>query len=307
MSGVLLAAIAIPALLFVAWPLLRGRASGIGLLPLPPDPRQQLLEEKELAGRALRELAFEHEAGHLSDDDHAMLRDRYELRAAETLVALESLDISGEKAARPVPTPTAPPRPWTAPGIIAINAAALLVFGVLLGLGVARYSIPSSSGLPAASGSRPLAPSTGDGPAGGASRGAGRPLDRETLGGMLRAARASLVAGRYGDAIAAYQAVLKRDQTNVDALTHLGLLLAIGGHADTALTMFDQALGHDPTYPPALFYRGQVLYEVKKDYPGALKSWDKFLAVVPQGAEHDRVAALARDARTRSRRAGSTP
>src|SRR5256886_13264130 len=69
---------------------------------------------------------------------------------------------------------------------------------------------------------------------------------------MLQAARASLFEGRYGEAIAAYQAVLKRDPKNVDALTHLGLIVAIGGHADTALETLDRALAIDPTYPPAL-------------------------------------------------------
>src|SRR4029450_12863456 len=33
----------------------------------------------------------------------------------------------------------------------------------------------------------------------------------------------------YGEAIAAYQAVLKRDPKNVDAMTHLALIVAIGG------------------------------------------------------------------------------
>jgi len=101
---------------------------------------------------------------------------------------------------------------------------------------------------------------------------------------MLSAARASLFEGRYGEAIAAYQAVLKRDPKNVDALTHLGLIVAIGGHADTALETLERALAIDPEYPPALLYRGQVLYESKKDTAGAIRSWEKFVAVMPPGA-----------------------
>ena len=79
---------------------------------------------------------------------------------------------------------------------------------------------------------------------------------------MLQAARQSLFEGRYAEAIAAYQAVLKRDAKNVDALTHLGLIVAIGGHADTALETIDKALAIDPKYPPAYLYRGQVLFEI---------------------------------------------
>ena len=44
---------------------------------------------------------------------------------------------------------------------------------------------------------------------------------------MLQAARQSLFEGRYSEAIAAYQAVLKRDERNVDAMTHLGLIVAV--------------------------------------------------------------------------------
>jgi len=296
------ATIGIPALAFALWPLLR-RGGAPRLLPLPRDPREQLHEEKRAAYRALRELEFEHDAGHLSDDDYAALRERYETRAAEILAALDALGAP--------PEPPAPRRqvagarvPWTRrPVTIAIGAVALLGFGVALGLGTAWYAAPDgSAGMPA-SGARPLerpantppgaAPSLANAPRG--------PVTPEMVAGMLQAARASLEAGRYGEAIAAYQAVLKRDHRNVDALTHLGLILGLGGHADVALETFNRVLQIDPNYPPALLYRGQVLYELKRDYVGAARAWDKFLAVVPAGEDHDRVAALAREAHARAR------
>jgi cytochrome c-type biogenesis protein CcmH/NrfG len=124
---------------------------------------------------------------------------------------------------------------------------------------------------------------------------------------MLQAARVSLFARRYGEAISAYQAVLKRDPDNVDALTHMGLIAAIaaqGEHGpemvDRSLDLFDRALAQDPNYPPALLYRGQVLYEARKDVPGAIKAWEKFLAVAPPGEDRDRVAKLLADARAQS-------
>jgi Tfp pilus assembly protein PilF len=43
----------------------------------------------------------------------------------------------------------------------------------------------------------------------------------------------------------------------VDALTHMGLIVAIGGHADTALETIDKALAIDPKYPPAYLYRAR--------------------------------------------------
>jgi cytochrome c-type biogenesis protein CcmH/NrfG len=44
-----------------------------------------------------------------------------------------------------------------------------------------------------------------------------------------------------------------------------------------------------------------VLYEVKQDYPGAVQAWQRFLALVPKGEEHQRVAALVKEAQDKQR------
>jgi cytochrome c-type biogenesis protein CcmH/NrfG len=166
-----------------------------------------------------------------------------------------------------------------------------------------RYTEPDPNAGAPMPGSRPLAgveaPSAANAPRG--------PVTPEMLQGMLQAARASLFARRYNEAIAAYQAVLKRDPDNVDATTHLGLIAAIaaqGEHGpemvDRALGLFDRALELDPNYPPALLYRGQVLFEVRKDVPGAIKAWEKFVAVAPPGEDRDRVAKMLADARAQA-------
>jgi cytochrome c-type biogenesis protein CcmH/NrfG len=67
-----------------------------------------------------------------------------------------------------------------------------------------------------------------------------------------------------------------------------------------ALDLFDRALKLDPDYPPALLYRGQVLYEVRKDVPGAIRSWEKFVAVSPPGEDRERVVKMIADARAQS-------
>src|SRR5262249_57214897 len=77
-----------------------------------PDRRLELMEEKATVYRSLKELAFDHEAGHLSDDDYQELRDRYEARAA---LLISQLDALGPAA----PTTPAEPAatmatgPWT--------------------------------------------------------------------------------------------------------------------------------------------------------------------------------------------------
>jgi len=304
--GVTLAVIAIglPAFAFVVWPLLRHRGAPAPLLPLPVDAREQLAEDKRAALRALRELEFEHGAGHVSDADYADLRARYE---SETAIILADLDRLGPASAAapadagaPAPAPRAGFRAgFRHPAVIAVEAVALVTFGVALGVGIVRYTEPDPMVGAPPPGSRPMAgmdaPSAANAPRG--------PVTPEMLQGMLQAARASLFARRYNEAIAAYQAVLKRDPTNVDAMTHMGLIAAIaaqGEHGaemvDRALDLFDRALALDPNYPPALLYRGQVLYEVRKDVPGAIKAWEKFVKVAPAGEERERVVKMLADA-----------
>ena len=306
-SVVVAVVLGLPAAAFALWPLLRARGRPAPLLPLPTDERDQLMEAKRVALAALRELDFEHAAGHISDLDYAELRARYEAEAAETLRALDALG--------PTPTPsveaaTLPSRSsgWRHPAALAVAAVALLVFGVALGVGIVRYTEPERMADAAPTGSRPLAspdaPTPGGPPsAANAPRG---PVTPEMLQGMLQAARESLFAGRYSEAIAAYQAVLKRDPNNVDALTHMGLIAAVaarGEHGpemiDRALGLFDRALKLSPDYPPALLYRGQVLYEAKKDTTGAIRSWERFVQVTPPGEERARVERMIAEAKAR--------
>lgn len=306
MTAILLSAlvIGIPAVAFTLWPLMRGGRARV-LMPLPPDPRERLLEDKQRILATLRELTFEHEAGHVSHDDYADLYARYEGEAA---AVLEEMDRLG---ARATPAPPAVPvvaregprrSAWMHPLALASGALALVVFGILLGAGVVRHTAPDPMAGEAPTGSRPLADLAAPSalPPAAPVGGAPRTVTPEIMRGMLEAARASLFDGRYGEAIAAYQAVLKRDPRNVDAMTHLALIVAIGGHGDTALETLDKALAIDPNYPPALLYRGQVLDEVKHDLPAAIASWEKFVAVTPAGEEKERVAKRIAEARSRA-------
>jgi tetratricopeptide (TPR) repeat protein len=293
--------IGVPAAAFALWPLFARRHGPRTFLALPLDEREHLIERKRASLRALRELAFEHEAGHVSDDDHAQLRARYEGEAAAVMTELDRLGPAPRAPLPASPAIAGPRSAWRGPGALAVGAIALVVFGAALGAGIVRYSEPDATAGQPPPGSRPLAPVVppGVGTPGPVSAGAGsgRTLSPEMLQGMLQAARSSLGAGRYGEAIAAYQAVLKREPNNVDAMTHLGLIVAIGGHADTALETFERALAVDPAYAPALLYRGQVLYDSKKDVAGAIKSWEQFVAVTPAGEERDRVLRLIAEAR----------
>jgi len=301
----LIVALALPALAIVLWPLVGGRSGDSGAAAERPrdDRRLELEEEKGALYRALRELEFDHDAGHLSDPDFQSLRERYESRAG---VLITELDALGPEPPRRAPAESAPTRAetprasWTRhPATFAAGAAVLVIFGVIIGVNAGRFTerdetfTPPGARIPV-----PGPPPSSVGPP-MARLEPGKPIPPEMLAGMLQAARQSLFEGRYSEAIAAYQAVLKRDERNVDAMTHLGLIVAVGGHADSALETFDKALKIDPKYAPAYLYRGQVLYEQKQDYAGAVAAWERFMALVPKGEDRDRVAELVARAKSK--------
>lgn len=302
--AVALAVIGIPALVFVLWPLRARAGAPAALLPLPPDAREQLEESKRAALRALRELEFEHASGHVGDADYADLRARYEAEAAQILSELDRLTATRQAVASPPPAAEVVTRRagWRHPAAVTVAAVALVTFGVALGVGIVRFTEPETSMASAPGGGR--GPMMEEPSAANAPKGSVTP---EMLQGMLGAARQSLYAGRYNEAMRAYQAVLKRDPNNVDALTHLGLMAGIaaqGQHGpemvERALDLFDRALKLEPDYPPALLYRGQVLYEVRKDVPGAIKSWERFVKVSPPGEDRERVVKMIAEARAQN-------
>jgi tetratricopeptide (TPR) repeat protein len=126
------------------------------------------------------------------------------------------------------------------------------------------------------------------------------------LEGMLKAAHASLDAGRYQEAIAAYTAVLRREPRNVEAITHLGVILAIAGHQAEALEAFDRALAIDRDYAHALWDKAGVL-EARQDHAGAVATLEHFVRVAPPGPDRDRAQERIRQARARLATAPAAP
>jgi tetratricopeptide (TPR) repeat protein len=298
--ALLVLALVAPALAFAVWPLLRQRPAGAG--DAGEAERAALETEKHVALRALQDLELERQAGHVGDEDYAESRARYEARAAELLRRLDALGAPGAPPASARPAPG----PWTRrPAVLGATGGGLLAFGVLLGVLVSRYTAPAppaAGGMPtdrtAMTGVPGPAPDPAAAPPTRPGDGAPGPVPREVLEGMLRAAHASLDAGRYQEAIAAYKAVLRRDPTNVDAITHLGVILATAGHHAEALEAFDRALAIDPDYAHALWDKAGVL-EAVGDLAGAVATLERFARVVPRGPDHERAQARLREARAR--------
>ena len=172
----------------------------------------------------MRELELDRQAGHVDEDDYRDLRGRYEAQAV---------------AVAPSPRRARAPHRSSAPCRSRFRAGPADSLDAPAGRprgdgrrasrlrrrpGPPRLELLGADAARARHGGRP--PGAGFPSAPGTAGGAPRPLPKEMLEGMLQAAHASLDAGRYQEAIAAYTAVLKRDPQNVNAITHLGVILA---------------------------------------------------------------------------------
>ncbi len=92
MLGVLvLGALVVGVVVYVAWPLVRPASAADRLDPLSEAQRRRLAlrEERDLALAALKELEVDHATHHIGDQDYAELVAEYRGRAAEAMRILD--------------------------------------------------------------------------------------------------------------------------------------------------------------------------------------------------------------------------
>src|SRR5574337_252017 len=104
----------------------------------------------------------------------------------------------------------------------------------------------------------------------------GRKLSPSEIDSALKAAHNSLEAGDLQAAWEKYHQVLIADPNQVEALTHLGILLMRSNRPNEAIKLYDRALSLNPQYAHALFDKGQAL-KAKGDAKGATEAFRRFL------------------------------
>ena len=268
---------------------------------------QELRAEKDNLLRAIKDLEFDLASGKLSEADFSEMRSKYEARAMAVLQELDAQEARLKKpprSATPVQRPTpvtveATHQLWSRP-VFAATVIGLLVIIVGGGgflLGRVTQNAP---------GEEMAREAPADAPASGAQMIAGletrlsqNPSDLEALVGL---GRLYLQTGQMPKAIEFYKRALEVDNNNVSALSGMAMIMAQAGHSDQALTLFDRALAINPQVPMALLFKGRILYEDKKDYAGAITSWEQFLVMVPQGGPADVVRGWIEEARQEARK-----
>jgi tetratricopeptide (TPR) repeat protein len=174
------------------------------------------------------------------------------------------------------------PAPREVPGILAgrpslSSVLGLIVIALVIGVSGGYLAYRAAGPGPAAT---TAAPAAADPTAPWRARLLENPDDPTALLGL---AHAHLDLRQLAEAESIYLKILSRDPQNVEAITHIGNVLLERGQADEAVAQYERALAIQPNYVHALWDKGHLLQQVKRDFRGAIRTWEAFIQAV--GAE----------------------
>ena len=241
--------------------------------------RAQLLRERGRLRDELSELEFDFQSGKLSESDYAGLKRDVESKAGLVMQQLGSLPDevkakSQEKKAK-APLDSGAHNRFKRWQLVS-GGLFLTLFGLTLGVMLTQSIRPRQG--------------EGDTMTGGFMTGTS-PVTGET-GAALAEGKQAFDRQDYPKAIEAFKKVLAADATNPEAHSYMGFILMQAGHGDGALMAFEKALSRAPNLPMALWGKGMVLYQDKKDFAGARGIFERLLVMVPPGEERNEVAKI---------------
>jgi cytochrome c-type biogenesis protein CcmH len=252
----------------------------------PPDlddssPRATVLREHGRLKNELAELEFDFQSGKLSDADYTTLKQEIESKASAVIAQLHALPAE-TIARKPAKEKTIDSSPASSTGSqgrfrrwqLITGGVFLMLFGLSLGVMLTKSVRPRTS--------------EGDLITGDFLTGTSSPsVEVRTL---LDEGKQAFDNQDFPRAIEAFKKVLAADPDNPEAHGYMGFILIHAGHGDGALMAFDKALSQAPNFPMALWGKGMVLFQDKKDYTGAREIFKRLLNIVPPGEERNEIA-----------------
>jgi cytochrome c-type biogenesis protein CcmH len=265
----------------------RTEASAEGNLSLDLEDsseRSNLLQERARLYADLKELEFDYQAGKLSETDYTDLRGDIEIKAATIIEQLDRISkIAPQKKSGDQSTTVQPPQATTRkdrPGVrgwqLTVGGTFLLLFGVTVGVLLTNSLRSRDAGQGSITGDF----LTGTGGSG------------NDVASVLQEGKTAFSKQDWQKAIESFKKVLTMDPNEPEAHAYMGAILLQAGHADGALMAFDKALSLNPNFPMALWGKGMVLYQGKKDFAGARQAFEKLLQLLPAGADRNEVQKL---------------
>lgn len=102
-------------------------------------------------------------------------------------------------------------------------------------------------------------------------------------------------SGENPKAIFAYEKALAIKPEDPDVLTDLGIVYRREGQPQKAIKLFQEAQRSDPQHMNSLYNLGVVLVHDLNDIPGAVRAWEAYLRLRPNGPNADRVRSFLRN------------
>ena len=238
--------------------------------------RAQLLRGRARVREELTELEFDFHSGKLSESDYNALTQEIEAKGLAVLGQLNSLPMEPQV------------KPQVVKDKLPKNAAAqnrlkrwqlisggvfFMLFGLTLGVMLTKSIRPRQG--------------EGDTMTGGFMTGT-TPLNSEITAAMAEGKQA-FDRQDFPTAIEAFKKVLAAEAAHPEAHSYMGFILMQAGHGDGALMAFDKALSRAPNFPMALWGKGMVLYQDKKDFAAAREIFERLLVMVPPGQDRNEI------------------
>jgi cytochrome c-type biogenesis protein CcmH len=243
------------------------------------SPRAELLREGARLRAELRELEFDFQSGKHSEADFMALTSEIENKAVLVMAKLDVLPppaiASSRKEKKPIQEParnTERNRRRLSGWQLAAGGSFLLLFGLALGIFLTQSLRPRMSEQDTI---------TGDFMTG---------TSGAATAALLQEGKQAFAKQEFAKAIEAFKLVLAQEPNQPEAHSYMGFILVQAGHGDGALLAFEKALAVAPNFPMALWGKGMVLYQDKKDYPGARVVLEKLLQSMPPGEERNEVS-----------------
>jgi cytochrome c-type biogenesis protein CcmH len=237
------------------------------------SPRANLLRERGRLKEELSELEFDFQSGKLSEVDYLTLKREIESKGATVMQQLDALPPEPKTAKEKRHEPNVLRRNRLPGWQLVAGAVFLLLFGLALGVMLTQSTRPRTSENDTMTGDfmTGTTPPTGNAQA------------------ALNEGKQAFTQQDFPKAIDAFKKALADDPNNAEAHAYMGFILIQAGHGDGALMAFDKALSIAPNFPMALWGRGTVLYQDKKDYAGAREIFERLLNIVPPGEERNEI------------------
>ncbi len=255
----------------------------------PREEQWHLADERDFLRRSLEDAAREHEAGDLSDEDHALLVARDSGRLAEVEAELAALAPLAEAAGpagvaatpgtEPAPTPIDEPRArmplWRRIGIVA--ACGLIVLGAVI---LVAHFVQARQPGQASSGSITVS-------------------QAQQIEEQLQQALALNNNGNTEGALELYDKVLSEDPSNPAALAYAGFIQwKVGSQSHVASLIrigraeIQTAVKDSPSYYEAHLFDGLVLENQDHNDKAAVVQFNDFIADGPPASELSQVEPL---------------